>query len=475
MSFSQIRTPKQKALEININHNIYGSFAEIGAGQEVARCFFQAGGAAGTVAKTMSAYDMTISDIIYGKDERYVSVERLCKMLNREFTLLVDRLSDIRGDQVTFFAFADTMSAKAFSGNKECNGWMGVRFQHQAKAAASELIIHVSMFDRENVQQQEAVGALGVNLIHSCFYNGNNHKVFICSLMDSLSNERINIDMIKIKGPAFKELDQRILSLELVKQGFCRAVMFDEFGQVLQATDAIYKKNILVSRGSFRPTTLVNLDMLQTGLKQCKTELVRTEHDHILVVPEISMSKLMERGEVDTKDYLARIELLTALKYNVLITNFNSYYSLNRYLTTHNRDKKIFFITGIYNLRDILDSSKHKHLQFGLMGSLGTLFGHYTKLYIYPSPDDRDPSLLIDLSNMKFQKDLHHLVDYLKANKYLVDVGDYEKKYSSIWSRTVLKMIQSGDPDWEKMVPKEVAETVKTKKLFGHKTMLLET
>ena len=270
MNFSQIRTPKQKALEINIDQNIYGSFAEIGAGQEVARVFFQAGGAAGTVAKTMSAYDMTISDIIYGKGERYVSAKRLCNMLNREYTLLVDRLSKVRGGEVTFFAFADTMSAKAFSGTKEDDGWLGVRFQHHPKSAASELIIHVSMFDRENIQQQEAIGSLGVNMIHSCFFNREKNEYFVSSLMDSLSNERINIDMIKISGPAFEALDSRILSLELVKQGFCRAVMFDECGGVLKATDAIYKQNILVNRGSFRPTTLVNMDMLQTGLKQCK-------------------------------------------------------------------------------------------------------------------------------------------------------------------------------------------------------------
>jgi hypothetical protein len=469
MSFSQISTPKQKALEININKNIYGSFAEIGAGQEVARVFFQAGGAAGTVAKTMSAYDMTISDIIYGKGERYVSAPRLCNMLNREYTLLVDRLSEIRGGDVTFFAFADTISAKAFSGTKQDDGWLGVRFQHQSKAPASQLIIHISMFDRENIQQQEAIGSLGVNMIHSCFLNREKNDSFVSSLMDSLSNERINIDMIKISGPAFENLDSRILSLELVKQGCCRAVMFDECGEVLQATDAIYKKNIVINRGSFRPTTLVNMDMMQTGLKQCKSELPRTEHEDILVVPEISMSKLMERGEVNTADYMARIELLTALKYNVLITNFNSYYSLNKFLTTHNRDKKIFFITGIYNLRDILDISKHKKNQFGLLGSLGTLFGHHTKLYIYPSPDDRDPNFLIDLSNMKFQKDLHHLVEYLKANQYLVDVGEYESKYSSIWSRTVLKMIQSGEAGWENMVPDAVAERVKAKQLFGYK------
>ncbi len=468
MSFSQVSTPKQKALELNMNENVYGSFAEIGAGQEVARHFFQAGGAAGTVAKTMSAYDMTISDIIYGKGERYVSFERLSNMLGREFGLLVDRLAEVRGPETTFFTFANTLSAKSYSGNADCHGWLGVRFQHKKGAPASELVLHVSMFDKENIQQQEAIGNLGVNMIHSSFYKRDNAKLLVSSIMESLSSERVNIDMIKISGPAFSHLDVRIASLELVKQGCCRAIMFDEFGEVLQATDAIYKKNILLSRGSFRPPTLVNMDMLKTGLKQAKDELNRTEHQNILVLPEISMNKLKERGgDVDSADYLARIELLTALKYKVLITNFENYYSLNQFLTTHNRDKKIYFITGIYNLREILDSSKHVNQESGIMGSLGSLFGHQTKLLIYPSADDRDKANLIDLSKMKFQKSLFHLIEYLKDNELIVDIKEYESKYSSIWSRTVINMIEKGESGWEKMVPDVVAETVTRKGLFS--------
>lgn len=470
MRVCEIRSPKQKALELNIDNKVYGSFAEIGAGQEVARYFFQAGGAAGTVAKTMSAYDMTISDIIYGKGERYVSAERLKHMLTREYDLLIERLAPLRGEETTFFAFSNTMSAKAYSSNNECHGWMGVRFQHESNSEPSELILHVSMFDKENIQQQEAVGCLGVNMLHSCFYNRKEHKNFVSSLMESLSHERINVDMIKISGPAFANLDARILSLELVKRKFCRAIMFDEFGEVIQATDAIYKKHIIVSRGSFRPPTLVNIDMLQTGLNHCKKELNRNEHDHILLLPEISMSKLMERGEVDTEDYLARIELITALKHKVLITNFNNYYALNEFLAAHNRQKNIYFVAGIYNLRDILDSSKHKDLSSGLMGSLGKLFGHTTKMLVYPAPDDRDKTQLIDLSKMKFQKDLHHLIEYLKEKKYLENIGDYNPAYSSIWSRVVLKMIEKGEKGWEKMVPDIVAETVKSKGLFGFNT-----
>ena len=298
MSFCQILTPKQKALEININDKIYGTFAEIGAGQEVARHFFQAGGAAGTVAKTMSAYDMTFSDIIYGKGDRYVSEERLKQMLEREYELLTERLGAVRPKGTVFFTFANTVAAKSYSGKGECHGWMGVRFQHKCGAKFSQLIVHVRMLDRENVQQQEALGALGVNMIHGCLFCIDDRSHFVNGLMDGLSKDRIVIDMIRAKGPAFPaEFDSRLLNLELVKRGFCHAVMFDENGDVVQSTDSIYKRNILLNRGSFRPPTHVNLDMLKCGFDNFKTTLSDDQKDNILVLPEISMSRLLAEME----------------------------------------------------------------------------------------------------------------------------------------------------------------------------------
>jgi len=471
MSFCQILTPKQKALEININDKIYGTFAEIGAGQEVARHFFQAGGAAGTVAKTMSAYDMTFSDIIYGKGQRYVSEERLKQMLEREYELLTERLGKVRPEGTRFFTFANTVAAKSYSGKGECQAWMGVRFQDQAGAEYSQLIVHVRMLDRENVQQQEALGALGVNMIHGSLFCLDDRAHFINSLMDGLSKDRIVIDMIRAKGPAFPEgFDSRLLNLELVKRGLCHAIMFDENGEIMQSTDAIYKKNILLNRGSFRPPTLVNLDMLKCGLDNFKATLPDDQKENILVLPEISMSRLLARdGDVDNEDFLARVDLLNALGHKVLISNFENHYQVSEFLQTYNRNHEIGIITGIYNLKLILDENEHKDYQTGLLGSLGILFGQHAKLFIYPAADDKDPKKLVCSEDIDFPKNLKSLIQYLRENQLLNDVEDFNSEYSGIWSRTVISMIQEGKKGWEKMVPEIVSKTVKEKKLFGVK------
>ncbi|MCO4793056.1 MAG: hypothetical protein KC493_05050 [Bacteriovoracaceae bacterium] len=471
MSFCQILTPTQKALQINVDDKIYGTFAEIGAGQEVARHFFQAGGAAGTVAKTMSAYDMTFSDIIYGKGERYVSEERLNKMLEREYELLTERLGKVRPDGTKFFTYSNTVAAKSYSGLGECHGWMGVRFQNEADSKFSQIVLHVRMMDRENIQQQEAIGKLGVNMIHGCFNSLSDRSEFIKGLMDGLSKDRIIIDMIRVEGPAFaKSFDSRLLNLELVKRGLCHAIMFDENGKILQSTDTIYKKNILLNRGSFRPPTLVNLDMLKCGLENFKASLPKDQKDNIMVLPEISMSRLLARdGDVDNEDFLCRVDLLNALGHKVLITNFENHYQVSEFISTYNKAHEIGIVTGIYNLKLILDEEQHKDKSTGLMGSLGELFGHHAKLFIYPAADDNEPNKLIKSNDVKFPKNIKNLILYLRDNNLLNDIDDFNPEFSGIWSRTVIKMIQEGEPGWEKMVPKIVSKTVKDKNLFGAK------
>lgn len=467
MDFCQILEPKQKALRINLDAHIYGTLAEIGAGQEVARHFFQAGGAAGTVAKTMSAYDMIISDKIYGREKsgRYVCQDRLEKMLNHEYHLVVDRLADIRGEDTKFFAFADTVAAKSYSGRGDCHGWLGVRFQHESGAEASEILLHVRMLDQENIQQQEAVGILGVNLIYACFNYASDPVKIVSTLMDNLTTRRIEIDMIRVKGDAFAGIDSRVLSLELVKRKFTSMVMFDENGQVIAAKDSLYKKNLVVLRGSFRPPTHVNMDMLDCGKKMFLKELSEDDKKSLEVLPEISMSKLIERGEVDNKDFLARVDLLSTIKQKVLITNYDGYFSLNMELQSICK-KKICFVTGVYNLQEILDIEKYDNKPSGILGALGELFGHSTKLYIYPAHDDENPDKLNTISDVPFDNSIKNLVNHLLENELLVDVKDYNPEYSGIWSRTVLKMIQNDEPGWEKMIPEEVGKRVLEKSLF---------
>jgi hypothetical protein len=472
MTDSNILSSKQKALKINLEESIYGTFAEIGAGQEVARNFFQAGGASGTVAKTMSAYDMVVSDAIYGKEEsgRYVSESRLHNMLDKEYEVLIERLAEIRGSKTKFFVFADTVAAKSFKGVTDCHGWIGVKFQHVPGAKPSEAILHVQMLDNLNLQQYEALGSIGVNLIFSCFFNLGKASSFVKSLMENLSSERIEIDMIRVSGPAFKGVDSRLLSLELVNNKYTNCAYFDETGRVQQASEKFYKKNIIITRGSFRPPTLLNVDMIQTGLKAFLKEIPKEEHSQVLSLAEISMNKLLDRGKVDSEDFLARVDLLASLGQKVLISNHNRYFGLNQSLLKWTK-KNIAFNLGVYNLEQILDENGKENEELGPLESIGRLTGKRTKLYVYPASEWDQGSgkseHLITSQNIKISDDMQLIYQFLKNKNLMEDILDFDVKVTSIWSRKVLKMIQEGDKNWEKMVPKEVIKLVKEKKLFG--------
>ena len=459
---------RQKALEINLNPNIYGTFAEIGAGQEVARHFFRAGGAAGTIAKSISAYDMTMSDAVYGKEVsgRYVCEDRLKKMLDTEFDILITRLTEIRHKDTTFFAYADTVSAKSYKGTGENHGWIGIKFQHRPGAKPSQVIIHMSMLDAENIQQQEAIGLLGVNLVYAVYHDVLDRVNFVSGLMDGLTTSRMQIDMIRVSGDAFKDVDSRLLCLELVKMKLCEAVIFDVDGEVLQASDVLYKKNVLVARGGYRPPTNLSLDMLESGLRKFKNSLVPEEKDNIIVIPEISMSQLLDRGTVDSEDFLARVDLLSALGQKVLISNSDSYSDLNMFFTKYAK-KNIAFVMASYNFQEIL-ASKYKTSKFGLLGSLGTLLEPNTKLYIYPACDDATNEIKT-IESMSVSAELKFLLKYLVDNKFIENITDFNPDVVSIWSRKILNMIQQGTEGWEKFVPPSVAKTVKTKCLFGAK------
>lgn len=462
---------RQKALEINLNACIYGTFAEIGAGQEAARHFFRAGGAAGTIAKSISAYDMTMSDAIYGKETsgRYVCEERLQKMLDTEYEILISRLHEIKPPETTYFAFANTVSAKSFKGTGENHGWLGIKFQHKPGATPSQVIMHVSMLDAENIQQQEALGYIGVNLVYAAYFLATDREKFISSLMDGLTTARIKIDMISVKGEAFKGIDGRLLCLELVKMKLCEAVIFDVDGKVLQASEVLYKKNVLVVRGGYRPPTNLSLNMLECGLKKFKSTLEPAEKENIIVIPEISMSQLLDRGVVDNEDFLARIDLLSALGQKVLISNSESYSDLN-YFFTKSSKKKIAFVMASYNLEEILNKTRYDESRcgLGLLGSMGKLFEPNTRLFIYPARED-EASKIQTINSITVDKELNSLLNYFKENKYIEDIIDYDPAVISIWSRRVLKMIQDGSPGWESFVPESVAKTVKTKCLFGAK------
>jgi hypothetical protein len=462
----------QKALEINLNSKIYGSLAEIGAGQEVARVFFRAGGAAGTVAKTMSAYDMTYSDIIYGKDPqgRYVSKSRVTTMLGREYELLIDRLDPTRGETSTFFTFANTVAARSYKGGGVCHGWLGVRFQHSPKSPASQVVIHINLMDSENLQQQEAIGLLGVNLIYAAFDESRTDpKQFVSSIMEGLGSSRIEIDVIQIEGPAFESQDGRLYSLQLIKSGMTKAIVFDKNGGPVQASDHFYKKNILICRGSFRPPTLVNIDMLDTGKEAFLKDLKPGNKEETLVLAEVSMNKLLQRGEdlVDSADFLARVDLLAALGQSALITNFDMAHQIQEYIAPFSR-KALAFVMGFYNLELLLDSKAYENSSIGPLEAWGRLAKSGVKIYVYPAKEAQgEGQEILNSKKLPLSESFKHLYNYLSSESILTEIENFNPEILHIWSRQVLKMIQENESGWEEMVPEVVKTNVKKHNLFN--------
>src|SRR5436189_1266688 len=350
----------EKALHINLDPTKYGTFAEIGAGQEVARRFFRVGGAAGTIAKTMSAYDMTFSDAIYGPADRYVSRVRLQTMLDHEYALLVERLDRKLGGGKTFFVFADTVAARSFKQHNESHGWLGVRFQSEKRGPPSQIIIHVRLLDEANVKQQEALGVIGVNLLDGAFYHHEPEKL-ISSLQENLAPGRIEVDMIKFSGPAFQGVDNRLMSLQLVSQGLTSAVMFTADGETVQPAEVFHKKAILVERGSFRPVTYATNDMLDGAHRAILAQSACPEKDLVLLM-EMTLENLRAEGQLNHADFLARVDILGALERTVLISRFGEYYRLAAYLSRYT-DKMIGLVMGVPSLMEIFDEKYYLNLK----------------------------------------------------------------------------------------------------------------
>lgn len=456
----------QKALKVNLDPSKYGTFAEIGAGQEVARWFFRVGGAAGTIAKSISAYDMIVSDAIYGSSERYVSRDRLQKMLDYEYKLQYERLSPKRGDTTKFFVFADTVSARSFRNRDESHGWMGIRFQTEPRSEPSQIIMHVRMLDRENVQQQEALGIMGVNLLHSALYLHNEPMELLKSLIDNVTRERVEVDMVKFTGPAFDHVDNRLMSLQLVEQGLADSAMFTTKGEVVQASELLYKKTILVERGSFRPVTKVTLDMLNCAQAQFIQE-PPVAGEEIIVLMEMTMKNLSSEAGIDKKDFLDRVDLLGTLGKTVLISNYLEYYRLAQYLFRYTK-KMIGIVMGIPSLREIFDEKYYTDLEGGILESFGRLFKNDLKLYVYPLRDSTTGAV-ITANNLVVAPHLRHLYAYLLENLYIQAIHDYNASCLPIFSRDVLARIKQNDHEWETMVPAEVAKIIKERQLFDYR------
>ncbi len=456
----------QKALQINLDQAKYGTFAEIGAGQEVARWFFRVGGAAGTVAKTISAYDMTVSDAIYGPADRYVSRQRLQAMINYEYDLLIQRLDQPRGDKTAFFSFANTVATRSFTRNEEGHGWLGIRFQAQPRQRPCEIIIHVRLLDAETVREQEAIGIVGVNLIHAAYYRHTSPVNLIGSLMDGLTRQRIEVDMIRFSGPAFAAVDNRLMALQLVEQGLTDAAMFTAEGESVIPSEMLYKKPVLVERGGFRPITNPMLDMLDRAHEQFMQEKALAGETPVTLM-EMTLRQLQVGDVIDHGDFLNRVDMLGALKKPVLISNFRRYHRLVQYLSRHTQ-KMIGLPLGLARLRDILDEKFYTDLDGGLLESLGQLLRSGVKLYVYPWLN-RETGKIVTLDTLEVAPNLRHLYAHLIENRFVEDIRNFNADYLPITTNGVIKKLQAGDVTWESQVPVAVAQVIKAKKLFGGK------
>ena len=460
-----ILSATQKALKINLDPNIYGSMVEIGAGQEVARQFFRAGSASGTIAKTMSAYDRNFSDAIYGKEEhgRYVCKNRLLNMLKHEYSLIEERLNPETFPDRKYFTFADTVSTINYEKTNQGHGWIGVRFQKESNSKPNDIILHVNLHDQDAKIQQETIGILGTNLLHACFYQSD-PKDILKELYDNISRSSIDIDMVHFYGPEFKEIDNRLLSLTLVKEEMTDGVIFTPDGLNHQPSDILHKKNILALRGSFRPVTKVNIDMLENGLEKFSNDKKVNKED-IQVLFEITLSNLKSDGDVDEQDFLDRVDVLCSLGYTVMISNFKKHYKVIEYLSQFT-SKRMGLIIGVDSVIDMFEEKYYRNLNGGIMEAFGIIVTRDIKIYLYPYKPNAESELL-NSNNIPIHPRVKALYEYLYRNKRIEDIN-HNKEVLGIFSREVLKKIKNCEEGtWEHMVPEGVDEIIKEKCLFG--------
>lgn len=461
-------TLEEKTLKINLQSDVYGSFSEIGAGQEVVANFFRAGGSSGTIAFSRSAYDMKVSDSIYGKAARYVSEERLRTMLNHEFDEVTKSL-DYRKEYTRFFAFCNTVESLNYHKTNQGHGWIGIRFQSKPNTRPNNIILHVKMHDQSNTAQQEALGILGVNLIYATYFNiEDNLDKFVDSLVHTLPKDRIEIDMLNVEGPDFEHFDNRMVALTLVKKGITEATMFDQTGRVLQPADELYKKSIILIRGRFRPVTKVNIDMLERT-RECFYKEEGVEKKNVREIFELTLRDLTSDGKIAEKDFIDRTELLGALGYTVMISNYLKYYEVVDYLSEVSRNYKIGVLLGIYNLNNIFNEEFYSELNGGILEAFGKGFGRNSKLYIYPAINYKTGELF-EFKDYKVPENLEGLLKFMIDNDKIEGLTKFEYELLKINADEVLEKIQTHQDDdtWDRDVPDRVAKAIKFMRLFGY-------
>ena len=456
-----------KALRINLNNHIYGTFAEIGAGQEVARHFFRVGGASGTIAKTISAYDKNFSDTIYGEEDdgRYVTETRLNRMLDHEMRLLENRIPEDKQENKLFFTLANTVATIDFAKKFKGHGWMGIRYQVSPKSAYNNITLHFRFHQTEAKLQQEVLGVVGVNLIYGAFYKYDDPKKLLRYLYDHIDKDALEIDTINFSGPVFESVDNRLMSLQLIKNGMTEAVMFDGSENNVLPARVLYKKNILALRGSFRPVTMVNVDMFQKSYDIFVQE-PNVEEDKTVVVFEITLSNLMAQGELDEKDFMDRAKLLCSLGHTVMISNFKEYYRLVDYFSHYSKNQMALAM-GVNNFLEIFKEDYYEDLSGGILEAFGKMFYNNLKVYLYPM-EEKQSGKIINSNNLRLHPRMKEFYKFFKYNGKVVDIFDYEEKYLNIFSREILKKIKDKSEGWEEGLPSGIAEMIKDQHMFGY-------
>lgn len=462
-----IYSTKQKAVKINIEDNVFGTLAEIGGGQEVARAFFQAGGASGTVAKSISAYDKTFSDYYYNNNKpgRYVSDDRLIKMLSKEYEDLQNVITQNVADDTLFFAFADTVETLNYHKTNNAHGWMGVRFQLSDRSEPNEVKIHFNLKENDSTLQQYTLGTLGVNLLYACIHYNKRPDTFLQSLMDNLDSFRLEVDTASMIGPDMEYVDNRLLGVQLVKNGMTHAVMFDKQGNIARPADMIYKKNVIAIRGSFRPITYVGFDMIKSSIHMLKRECQEYDKTKTIVLCEITMRNLMASGELDERDFLARVDILNGMNQNVMVSNYTYFYRLTEFFNRYTINK-LRVVVGVPTLKNLVQKKYYTDLKGGLMEAFGKLFASNVKLYVYPLIENKR---LQTGKLLNVEEDMFYLYQHLLNNDKIVDLENVNRAWQGIFAKDALRMIQNGESGWENMMPIFISKQIKAQKLFGYK------
>ncbi len=450
------QTILEKALDINLDPKFYGTFAEIGAGQEVARQFFQAGRASQTIALTISAYDMTYSDMIYGKEKsgRYVCLPRLDKMLQREYTKLIERLAATR-KETCFFTFADTVATSSEGSKKTCHGWMGVRFQLEPGGDFHEVKLHVRMLDRIRLQQQETLSKLGVNLLHSCFYKTKNQNDFLDGLFDQIKIGSVAVDVVYFHGTAFKKFNENYFNLLLVEKKWSQACLIDAAGKAQNPQDYLWGKSLLIQRGFFEPVTNTHLDIFKRGLEHFKKEFALKATD-VMGFFEFTIDNRAKGTHINTDQAFARVEMILQLEIPVLVTQFTLFYQLKEFIRA-STDKPLGIVIGATHLEKLFDETFYFDLSGGLLEGMGKLLGRFSRLYIYPHKTAEICLLTKSFFPKPNVKNIYrHFID----NNMIQDIAGCDDLTEFIHSEQVNKLIKKKDKAWKKLVPEKIHKLI---------------